>query len=54
MTHNHHLVNLLYFLQEERCALQVHLKAVLFHGLIQDFIVRFREFDTWEQITGDT
>ena len=45
-----HLLNLL---QEEGGALEVHLEAVLLHSLIENHVVRLRQFDAWEQVGGD-
>ena len=53
MTNDHHLVNLLDLLEEEGSALQVHLLTVVYHVLVEDFVVGRRKRHAREQITRD-
>ena len=53
MTNDHHLVNLLDLLEEEGSALKVHLLTVMYHVLVEDFVVGRRKRHTREQITRD-
>ena len=54
MTNDHHLVNLLDLLEEEGSALKVHLLTVMYHVLVEDFVVGRRKRHAREQITRDT